>query len=137
MNDLSHHAFALKPAATDGAAAAADMARARQRMRTILDEMQALVVPDAADRVTNLRDALDEFRSTISLLGQVKAGKTALTNALIGCVGLLPSDVNPWTSVVTSIHLNTPRPRARTRSSPSFPPTSGPRWSNAAESWAV
>ena len=28
--------------------------------------------------------------------------------------GMLPSDVNPWTSVVTSIHINTPKPRGTT-----------------------
>ena len=29
---------------------------------------------------------------------------------MIGAPGLLPTDVNPWTSVVTSLHINTPSP---------------------------
>ncbi len=51
------------------------------------------------------------FSAKVSLIGQVKAGKTKLTNALTGMPEMLPSDVNPWTSVVTSIHVNTPKPR--------------------------
>ena len=38
------------------------------------------------------------------------AGKTSLINAMIGAPNLLPTDVNPWTSVVTSLHINTPSP---------------------------
>jgi hypothetical protein len=44
----------------------------------------------------------------VTLLGQVKAGKTALANALAGHPGLLPTDVNPWTTAVTALHLNQP-----------------------------
>ena len=40
------------------------------------------------------------------MIGQVKAGKTSLVNAMVGCPDLLPADVNPWTSVVTSLHLS-------------------------------
>lgn len=48
---------------------------------------------------------LEEFEPSAVIIGQVKAGKTTLVNALIGRSDLLPADVNPWTSVVTSLHL--------------------------------
>ncbi|MDO6590358.1 dynamin family protein [Loktanella sp. D2R18] len=64
----------------------------------------------AHDRVVSLIDELESFAIHVSLIGQVKAGKTALTNALIGKPNMLPSDVNPWTSVVTSVHINTTKP---------------------------
>ncbi len=57
-------------------------------------------------RAAILLRQLDMFEPNVTLVGQVKAGKTALTNVLVGQVGLLPSDVNPWTSVVTGLHLN-------------------------------
>jgi Dynamin family len=57
-------------------------------------------------RAAILMRQLDAFEPNVTLVGQVKAGKTALTNVLVGSVGLLPSDVNPWTSVVTGLHLN-------------------------------
>jgi signal recognition particle receptor subunit beta len=42
----------------------------------------------------------------IAVIGQVKAGKSSFVNALVGRPGLLPSDVNPWTTVVTNLHFN-------------------------------
>lgn len=59
-----------------------------------------------ADRIAN---KIDSFEPTITLIGQIKAGKTALINSMVGQTDLLPSDVNPWTSVVTSLHLNSRR----------------------------
>ncbi|MGA7809264.1 dynamin family protein, partial [Bradyrhizobium sp.] len=41
----------------------------------------------------------------IAVVGQVKAGKSSLINALIGRPRFLPADVNPWTAVVTSLHF--------------------------------
>ena len=55
--------------------------------------------------VSRLRQNLDGFEPSVTLLGQVKSGKTSLVNAMAGWSDLLPSDVNPWTSVVTSLHL--------------------------------
>ena len=70
----------------------------------------------ALDRsVMRLRQELAAFEPSITLLGQVKAGKTALVNAMAGWSDLLPSDVNPWTSVVTSLHLSPHGPGTASR----------------------
>ncbi|MBF9036224.1 hypothetical protein HKCCE2091_18420 [Rhodobacterales bacterium HKCCE2091] len=56
-----------------------------------------------------LEQALEKIRAfepSVSIIGQVKAGKSTLLNAIIGQTDLLPSDVNPWTSVITALHLN-------------------------------
>lgn len=64
------------------------------------------VTGDRASRsVERLQARLADFMPSVTLLGQVKSGKTSLINALAGWADLLPSDVNPWTSVVTSLHL--------------------------------
>lgn len=55
--------------------------------------------------VARLRQTLADFEPAVTMLGQVKSGKTTLVNAMAGWADLLPSDVNPWTSVVTSLHL--------------------------------
>ena len=52
---------------------------------------------------------LDAFEPSVTMIGQIKSGKTTLVNSMIGQPGLLPADVNPWTSVVTSLHLS-PKP---------------------------
>ncbi|MBV1867504.1 MAG: dynamin family protein [Marinosulfonomonas sp.] len=53
---------------------------------------------------------LASIEPSITMIGQVKAGKTSLVNAMVGWPDLLPADVNPWTSVVTSLHVS-PQPQ--------------------------
>lgn len=65
---------------------------------------------DAEKKSNKLIKQLRAFEPSVTMIGQVKAGKTSLVNAMVGRPDLLPADVNPWTSVVTSLHLNTPLP---------------------------
>ncbi len=65
--------------------------------------------------VERVLDRIRAFEPSVSVIGQVKAGKSTLLNALIGETSLLPSDVNPWTSVITAIHLNSRHRPPRTR----------------------
>jgi hypothetical protein len=80
-------------------------------IRSLLARLEELVVPERLSVAAQLAKDMANFSAQVSLIGQVKAGKTKLTNALTGMPEMLPSDVNPWTSVVTSIHINTPKPR--------------------------
>ena len=79
-----------------------------ERSRALDASLKALerLAGDAAARaVQKLRAELGRFEPAVTVLGQVKSGKTTLVNALAGWSDLLPADVNPWTSVVTSLHL--------------------------------
>lgn len=73
---------------------------------------QALVrLGKIGDKATNraarkLHHQLKHAEPSITMIGQVKAGKTSLVNAMVGAPDMLPADVNPWTSVVTALHLN-------------------------------
>lgn len=80
------------------------------RLQELTIQLEPLVVPAAVTKISDIRNELGAFAVKSSLVGQVKAGKTALTNAIIEAADLLPSDVNPWTSAVTSIHVNTHKP---------------------------
>ncbi len=59
-----------------------------------------------AQAAERLREKLAATEPSVTMIGQVKAGKTSLVNAMVGWPDLLPADVNPWTSVVTSLHLS-------------------------------
>jgi len=48
---------------------------------------------------------LQERSCRIAVIGQIKAGKSTFINALARRPGLLPTDINPWTVVVTALHF--------------------------------
>ncbi|MGJ5221980.1 dynamin family protein [Bradyrhizobium oligotrophicum] len=70
------------------------------RLRPLLDERNA-------DMVDALMAEAKANACRIAVVGQVKAGKSSLINALIRRPRFLPTDVNPWTSVVTKLHFGT------------------------------
>lgn len=61
---------------------------------------------DGRKSALRLQSQLDALEPSITMIGQIKSGKTSLVNCMIGLPDLLPADVNPWTSVVTSLHLS-------------------------------
>lgn len=58
----------------------------------------------AADLQTE-RKRLADWHTRVAVVGQVKAGKSTFLSALIGRPGFLPSEVNPWTSVITHMRF--------------------------------
>jgi Dynamin family len=68
-----------------------------------LRSMQALL--QGSSFVDDALRMLDRLTCRIGVIGQVKAGKSSLINALMGKPSLLPTDVNPWTTAVTRIHF--------------------------------
>lgn len=84
------------------------------RLETALLEIRNAQVEFVSDSIDRSIEKLAAFEPTVSVIGQVKAGKSTLLNALVGETDLLPSDVNPWTSVITGLHLNSRRRPPRT-----------------------
>lgn len=85
-----------------------------------LADIENIGGPEAAKKAQKLVKQLQTFEPSITMIGQIKAGKTSLVNAMAGRPGLLPADVNPWTSVITSLHMNTPLPPDAPRASFQF-----------------
>ena len=75
-----------------------------------LEELETLAGDGSRKKIRSLRRALATVTPSVTMIGQIKAGKTSLINAMIGQPDLLPADVNPWTSVVTTLHLQPNRP---------------------------
>lgn len=78
-------------------------------LRSVLANLDRIGDATASKTVAKLSGQLNALEASVTMIGQVKAGKTSLVNAMVGWPNLLPADVNPWTSVVTSLHLN-PKP---------------------------
>ncbi len=72
-----------------------------ERLRGLLDD-------SLASRIGDALNAVRKQHCRIAVLGQIKAGKSSFVNALIGRPGLLPTDVNPWTAVVTRLQFAMP-----------------------------
>lgn len=70
-----------------------------------IDDIEAIGGQKVARQVKRMGMELDAFAPAVTFIGQIKSGKTTLVNAAAGRPDLLPADVNPWTSVVTSVHL--------------------------------
>jgi len=48
---------------------------------------------------------LSQLTCRLAFIGQVKAGKSSFINAFVRRPGLLPTDINPWTTAVTYLHF--------------------------------
>ncbi len=77
-------------------------------LRDTLDNIEGFVGRDTRQNFRNLRTRLDDWAARVAVIGQVKAGKSTFLNAFLHQHDFLPSDVNPWTSVVTNIRINMP-----------------------------
>jgi len=55
--------------------------------------------------VDDMLRLLARLTCRIAVIGQVKAGKSTFINGLVRSPGLLPTDVNPWTTAVTHLHF--------------------------------
>ncbi len=76
-----------------------------EELQETLADIEAIGGTQVAKKIKRMTHELNAFAPAITFIGQVKSGKTTLVNTMSGRPGLLPADVNPWTSVVTSLHL--------------------------------
>ncbi|MEM6940260.1 MAG: dynamin family protein [Pseudomonadota bacterium] len=93
---------------SQGFGALGDFKEGMSDLKDALEDIKSFGGPEARKKAERLIRSVDEFKPSITMIGQIKAGKTSLVNAMVGMPDLLPADVNPWTSVVTSLHLNAP-----------------------------
>jgi len=77
-------------------------------LRSLLGDLVEVSTGEFVGAFEEQIEELNTWQARIAAIGQVKAGKSSTLNALIGDIGFLPSDVNPWTSVVTSMRINVP-----------------------------
>jgi hypothetical protein len=77
----------------------------RDRLLSFGDELGKHVDEPAVPLLLETQKQLREMACRIAIIGQVKAGKSTFVNALVESPGLLPSDINPSTVVVTTLNF--------------------------------
>jgi tRNA U34 5-carboxymethylaminomethyl modifying GTPase MnmE/TrmE len=67
------------------------------------EELQATLHSRLGRFVSSMLSEVESHSCRIAVIGQIKAGKSSLINALIRRPGLLPTDINPSTAVITKL----------------------------------
>ncbi|MEM1267268.1 MAG: dynamin family protein [Pseudomonadota bacterium] len=89
-------------------AAMDDLGRIRKEVADAVRAAATVMSGERRTRQRTLAQEVDELLPVMTVVGQMKAGKTAVINALLRRPGFLPSHVNPWTSAVTSVRCHVP-----------------------------
>src|SRR5262245_15162436 len=77
----------------------------RGQLVSLGDELVKHIDSLAGSLLLATQKQLREVTCRIAIVGQVKAGKSTFVNALVENPGLLPSDINPASVVVTSLNF--------------------------------
>lgn len=77
-------------------------------LHEMLGNIEDVVDRSSRDKFREIGGRLNDWAARVAVIGQVKAGKSTFLNAFIRQHDFLPSDINPWTSVVTNIRINMP-----------------------------
>ncbi|MBX2806037.1 MAG: dynamin family protein [Hyphomicrobiales bacterium] len=78
------------------------------------EELQATLHSRLGRFVSSMLSEIESHSCRIAVIGQIKAGKSSLINALIRRPGLLPTDINPSTAVITKLYFGAPAERNNT-----------------------
>ena len=78
------------------------------------EELQDAVHSRVGSFVSSLQSDMESHSCRIAVIGQIKAGKSSLINALIRRPELLPTDINPSTAVITKLYFGAPAERNNT-----------------------
>jgi Dynamin family len=95
----------VEPQSRQTDAIGAPLETARATLLDLVTRLDGLLGEHAAPLLHVARRQLEERSCRIAVIGQIKAGKSTFINALARRPGLLPTDINPWTVVVTALHF--------------------------------
>ncbi len=83
-------------------------AGASKALKHLFEQVREISPQEFRSKLDHDLATLNGWRARIAIIGQVKAGKSTFLGALTRNPGFLPSEVNPWTSVVTNLHFGHP-----------------------------
>lgn len=100
-----HGVLAVSTMADDAQSIGGKSDAIRSQLCELAGRLEGLLAGPAQELARDAQRVLGAMVCRIAVIGQVKAGKSSLINALIRRPELLPSDVNPWTTAVTRLHF--------------------------------
>ncbi|MGV6805105.1 MAG: dynamin family protein [Ruegeria sp.] len=83
----------------------------RRELIRIANDMNEMSNDETRQFISRIVGDLSNLKPSIAFVGQIKAGKSRLINGFTGQAEFLPSDVNPWTTVITDMHFGHPSGR--------------------------
>lgn len=83
----------------------AELAQFRRELTQCAQDLRAVEDGRSATFIDETLNLLARLTCKIAVIGQVKAGKSSFINAFVRRPGLLPTDVNPWTTAITQLHF--------------------------------
>ncbi|MEQ1615574.1 MAG: dynamin family protein [Hyphomicrobiaceae bacterium] len=83
----------------------AELDQFRRELTRCAQELRAVQPERGAGFIDDTLNLLGRLTCKIAVIGQVKAGKSSFINAFVRRPGLLPTDVNPWTTAITQLHF--------------------------------
>jgi dynamin family protein len=95
----------VEPQARQAETIGAPLEAARTTLLELARRLGGLLGEHAGPLLDVAKRQLGERSCRIAVIGQIKAGKSTFINALARRPGLLPTDINPWTVVVTALHF--------------------------------
>lgn len=81
----------------------------KRRVIELGEELHDTIHSRVGTFVSSLQSDLEAHSCRIAVIGQIKAGKSSLINALIRRPDLLPTDINPSTAVITKLYFGARR----------------------------
>lgn len=72
--------------------------------------LDRVIEPSGKSLVAEAGRLLERQVCKIAVIGQIKSGKSSFLNACLQIPDLLPTDVSPWTTAITSVHFQQRRP---------------------------
>ena len=82
-----------------------ELRKARETLLASGEELARLCDPAAAGYIRRLLAMVEAQHCSIAFIGQMNAGKSSLINAFVGAPQLLPTEITPWTTVVTNLYF--------------------------------
>ncbi len=98
-------AYAERFASLTDARITSRLGEVKRRILQLGEELEGSVNGRVGGFVNGLLSDLETHSCRIAVIGQIKAGKSTLINALIRRPDLLPTDINPSTAVITKLYF--------------------------------